>query len=203
MKKRRSNRKLFDKLIRQIAYKTHRIYPSRYQDIDDYVQVGYMALLQAEQQWGENRCGEFKPYAISIIAREIRRAAIESTCVVSSPLRIKALAAHIHSLLGMGYSELAIIKRLKIKPKEWEILRSMFSTSLSLSSHVDVSDESTYNYSVLDDILSIPSLNSEERQIIISRINKTLNGLNIPRTSLWKKMKIIRKKLSDCGYEHG
>ena len=62
-------------IITKIAKKTYQVYPSRYQDIEDYIQEGYLALYQAKRQWLKCRKGTFLPYAYIAISRSIRKSA--------------------------------------------------------------------------------------------------------------------------------
>jgi DNA-directed RNA polymerase specialized sigma subunit len=126
-----TSRSKLDKFIERVAYRANKNYPSRYQDIDDYLQVGRMTLWQAEQSWSDKGDRQFIAYACLAIVRAIRRAAIQSTCAVSGSFRAKVQAVEIQTRLHRGETEIDIqrdfvsVKRWGSND-EWIALRGMF-----------------------------------------------------------------------------
>jgi len=196
----RSKQKLLDSFIKRVAYQADKLYPSRYQDVEDYIQIGYIALWKATEKWDASKNGgKFESFAMLLIARDIRKEAIRSTCVASASYKTKVLAAKIRSDLSKGIREDKIASQLGVNRHQWELMRGLFSfcPDQRILEKIEDGDESAY--CVLGDILSIKSLTDEEREIIIARFNN--QDLDIPRTSLWRKMKMIRDKLAKSGYE--
>ena len=126
-----TSRSKIDKFIERVAYQANDNYPSRYQDVDDYIQIGQIALWQAEQLWQDADSDKFIAYARLTIVRAIRRAAIQSTGAVSGSYRAKVQAAEIRTRLCHGESEADIRQDLITVKKwnsdeEWMALRGMF-----------------------------------------------------------------------------
>jgi DNA-directed RNA polymerase specialized sigma subunit len=196
----RSEQKLLDSFIKRVAYQADRLYPSRYQDVEDYIQIGYIALWKAQEKWEEAKSNvKFESFAMLLIARDIRKEAIRSTCVASASYKTKVMAAKIRSDLSKGIREDKIANQLGIDKRQWELMRGLFSFCPDQRVLEKIEDKNESTYCALGDILSIDSLTDEEREIIVARFND--QDLDIPRTSLWRKMKAIRDKLAKNGYE--
>ena len=167
-----TSRSKLDKFIKRVASEAEAKYPSRYQDLEDYIQIGQIALWRAEQLWQDRDDKNFVSYAYLAIGRAIRRAAIKSTCIVSAPYRAKVCAAEIRSRLCRGEDEDGVREAcVKVKKwnnhNEWMALRGMFGQVFDIKPLFKLTDKSLCLYSAINDIMSIPSLTNEERKILL------------------------------------
>ena len=199
-----TSRSKLKQFIERVARKINAKYSSRYQGIDDYIQIGNIALWQVEQQLGNKDCEMFIPYACAVIIRNIRHAAIESTGAVSGSYRAKVQAIRAQAALANGHSEEEIRNKLQVITKwkndeEWIALRGMIMHVFGDKALAYVADKSCSDYSIFDDMLNISSLTSDEKQAMQKATGKT-NRWDKSCPALSRAKDRVRKKLIKGGY---
>jgi len=112
-----SDEEILNNFILNTARKVSRNYPSRYQDVDDYVQDGLIALYMAKAQWSKNHIGSFLPYAKVCVGRAIRKSAIKSIGQLSCSYKIKLLIIKIQQQMNSGLSRQESMDKLNINSK--------------------------------------------------------------------------------------
>jgi len=183
-----------------MATRAARVYSSRYQDVDDYIQEGYVALLEAKEQWLKHQNGSFLPYAFTAIARRIRTCAVESTCICSAPYRIKLLLLKIRARFNGGWSIDELMEQLQITIEEKVLLRPLLEVPLSMEMFHEIPDSSIAPYNAIEDLLQSDLLSDGEFLLLIDKINDTLDSSD---TNAYRKLSNVKEKLKRYGYAHG
>ena len=183
-----------DEFIVRLAKKIALIHSNGCADEDDYIQVGYLKLVEIIKNKTNKR--NFKAYAIISIARSMRRFAIESKYPISASYRIKKLASKAEVLLNSCKTESEICDELGINAKTLANLRSLI-TDLSWR---ELFDEPVYNFRlfpIVDDVLSSNCLTDNDRVFIKSQIN---DDGEFTRKQKWTRNKKLKQKLIRSGY---
>lgn len=183
-----------------MATRAARVYSSRCQDIDDYVQEGYVALLEAKEQWLKHQNGSFLPYAFTAIARRIKTCAIESTCICSAPYRVKLLLLKIRARLSAGWSVDELMEQLQVTAKERVLLRPLLEPPLSAEMFHEIPDSSNVSYSAVEDLLQSSNLSDAEFLLLIDRMCDTLDSSD---TNAYRRLSGVRDKLRRHGCVYG
>ena len=192
--------KRLEKFIISMATRAARVYSSRCQDVDDYIQEGYVALLEAKKQWLKHQNGSFLPYAFVAIARRIRTCAIESTCVCSAPYRVKLLLLKIRARFNSGWSIDELMEQLQITTEERILLRPLLEIPLSMEMFHEIPDSSEIPYNVVEDLLQSNFLSDGEFLLLIDKIQDALDSSD---TNAYRKLSVVQSKLTKCGYGGG
>lgn len=183
--------------IMHFAAKIEQLYPNSYSDIGDYIQEGHLKLAQIRGCEGNKR--DFFSYAITCVARAMRKSAIDSTCAASAPHRVKWMAHKIDSLLASGMTEKEVCHKLKIDiEKLTEIKR--FSHHESWNILFEEPAESADSFSFFDDILESKELTEEDIVILKAQFENAIDDLNLDRNQIYRNMVKIRPKLIRSGY---
>lgn len=183
-----------------MATRAARVYSSRCQDVDDYIQEGYVALLEAKKQWLKHKNGSFLPYAFTAIARRIRTCAIESTCICSAPYRIKLLLLKIRARFNDGWSIDELMEQLQITTEEKVLLRPLLEIPLSMEMFHEIPDSSKIPYSAVEDLLQSNILSDGEFLLLLDKIHNTLDSSD---TNAYRKLYHVKEKLKRHGYAYG
>lgn len=191
-----SEKETLYKIITNLAHKAVRNYPSRYQDLDDYIQIGYIALYKARQTWCSSGNNKFIAYALKTIDRAIRKSAIQSTCFVSASYAMKTLASKIRAKLAMGYNELEICTMFDINNQQWHTIKALLQ---SHAVQIDVEDSGNVSH-FIQDISHSKFLTDKEQSIIFERLN---GKTKIDNVNVHRQIKTIKNKLTQSGYDNG
>ena len=180
------------KFIINFAKKINRTYPSNCADIEDYIQTGYLKLLEL------NKCGHYSfGYAIVSIAREMKLSAIGSMLTVYAPNRVKELIRKIRILFLQNHTELEICELLGMSKQDVRNLQVLI-TSMPLHKLFDELTYNLENFSVLKDIMSSRLLTQDDKVFIQSQIDN--DNQNLSRKQKWIRNKNLRSKLLRSGY---
>jgi DNA-directed RNA polymerase specialized sigma subunit len=192
-----SDNQSLDRFIARLAQKIAETYPNNCADADDYIQAGYLKLLELNSDGAEKR--NFRAYAIVSIARAMRDTAIDAMCSISAPKNAKRQLRRITELLTHGKTETEICKKLKIPRETIVRLRSLI---LAESWHTIFGEptECTEPFSVINDILSSGELTDEDKNVILAQFNGDLGKVGPDRKSRWRRYQNIRPKLTRSGY---
>lgn len=186
-----------DKYIKYLARKIAGLYPSNCADEDDYIQVGHLKL--AEMQLARKDEHDFDAYTFIAISRAITEAALNATCAISAPNRVKKQVHRLEMLLFKGRTEQEINEQLQITHSTFiDLLRLSIVKSL-----YELFQEPEYNsepFSVLNDLLSSSLLTEEDRTFIIAQLNGEVDTMNLSRKQRWLRAKSLRPKLERGGY---
>lgn len=183
-----------------MATRAARVYSSRCQDVNDYIQEGYVALLKARKQWRKHQNGSFLPYAFTAIARHIKTCAIESTCICSAPYRVKLLLLKIRARFNAGWSVDELMEQLQITTEEKVLLRPLLAMPLSMDMFHEIPDASKIPYSVIEDLLQSNILSDGEFLLLLDKIHDTLDTSD---TNAYRKLYHVKEKLKRHGYAYG
>lgn len=183
-----------------MATRADRVYSSRCQDVNDYIQEGYVALLEARKQWLKHQNGSFLPYAFTAIARRIKTCAIESTCICSAPYRVKLLLLKIRARFNGGLSVDELMEQLQITTEEKVLLRPLLEMPLSMEMFHEIPDSYKVPYSAIEDLLQSNILSDGEFLLLLDKIHDTLDSSD---TNAYRKLSVVRSKLTKCGYGGG
>lgn len=186
--------------ITKIANKTSRTYLSYYVDEDDLVQAGWIGFLKAAKIHGYID-SSLRPYVFTAIARNIKKAGLESTGILQAPHRIKKIIVQICTRLKDGENIRLILSDLGISNDKWKVIQILLKqyTLVKKSKCPIVDIHSDFSF-ILKDILDIPTLTDIEKRIILARINNNQESLNMSRTTIWKYLQTIRSKLARGSY---
>lgn len=182
-----------------MATRAARVYSSRCQDVDDYIQEGYVALLEAQKQWVKHKNGSFLPYAFTAIARRIKGCAIESACICSAPYRIKLLLVKIRARFNAGWSIDELMEQLQITTEEKVLLRPLLQAPLSMEMFHEIPDSYNTPYNAVEDLLQSNMLSDDEFLLLLDKIHDTLDSSD---TNAYRKLSHIKEKLKKHGYAY-
>ncbi len=189
--------KSLDKFIAKFAEIIATLYQSNCADVDDYIQAGHLKIAEIKK---ENRnANNFESYAVTSIARAMRRAAVDSMCAVSAPHRVKARVHRVQRFMAMCLTELEICNELDITRDELVILLSL-SKQESWHRLFKQPIQITETFSFLDDILLSSLLTDEDKAIIEAQFDCAMEDLGLTRNQLYRQTKKIRSKLIRSGY---
>jgi DNA-directed RNA polymerase specialized sigma subunit len=176
-----------DKFIAKFAERIAILYPSNCADADDYIQAGHLKIAEIKKE--KRTTKNFESYAVTSIARAMRRAAVDSMCAVSAPHRVKARVQRVQRLMAMCLTEQEICQELDITRDELVILLSL-------------GEQKSWHrlFSFLDDLLSSSLLTDEDKVVIKAQFNCAVDDLGFTRNQLYRKTKSIRSKLIRSGY---
>lgn len=183
-----------------MATRAARVYSSRYYDVDDYVQEGYVALLVAKKQWLKYQNGSFLSYACVTIARHIKTCAIKSTCICSAPYRVKLLLLKIRARFNSGWSIDELMEQLQITTEEKVLLRSLLETPLAMDMFHEIPDSSQIPYNAMEDLLQSAILSDGEFLLLLDKMHNTLDSFD---NNAYRKLSTVREKLQKYGYANG
>lgn len=183
-----------------MATKAARCYSSRSQDIDDYVQEGHLAAIEAKKHWLKNQDGSFLPYAFTAIARRIKTSAINSTCVCSAPYRIKLLLLKIRSRFNAGCPIEELMEQLNIPKKEKILLRPLLQLPLAMEMFHEIPDDYRTPYSIVEDLLQSDILSDGDFLLLIDKIQ---NALDSSDNNVYRKLSCVKEKLERHGCAYG
>lgn len=187
-----------DNFIIYLARKIAISYPSNYADEDDYIQEGYLKLIEIYNS--KQNKHDFQAYAIISIARAMRRAATMAMYNISAPHRIKKLIRKIEILLNAGKTEQAICKELIITPNTLTSLKLLIKTE-PLHELFEEPTLDLESFSILDDLLLSSNLTEEDRIFIQEQFGDTIENLGLSKKQRWMKAKNIRNKLIRSNYK--
>ena len=199
MSRSKENERL-EQFIISMATRADRVYSSRSQDVDDYIQEGHMALLKARKQWLKHQNGSFLPYAFTAITRRIKVCAIKSTCVCSAPYRVKLLLLKIRARLSAGWSIDELMEQLQVTTEEKVLLRPLLETPFSIEAFNEISDCSRAPYNAVEDLLQSDILSDGEFLLLLDKIHDTLDSSN---TNTYRRLSGVKAKLEKHGYAYG
>jgi DNA-directed RNA polymerase specialized sigma subunit len=186
-----------DKFIAKFAERIAVLYPSNCANADDYIQAGHLKIAEIKK---ENRTAKnFESYAVTSVARAMRRAAVDSMCAVSAPHRVKARVQRVQRLMAMCLTEQEICQELNITRDALVILLSLGKQE-SLHRLFQQPTQNTEPFSLLDDLLSSSLLTDEDKVVIKAQFNCAVDDLGLTRNQLYRKTKSIRSKLIRSGY---
>ncbi len=186
-----------NKFIVNFATKIEQLYPNSYSDIGDYIQEGHLKLAQIKGCEGNKR--DFFSYAITCVARAMRKSAINSTCAASAPHRIKCMAHKIDSFLASGSTEQEVCKKLGITVEKFaEIKQLPYHESWNML--FEEPAESADSFSFFDDILESEQLTDEDVVVLRAQLENAIDDLDLDRNQIYRKMVEIRPKLIRSGY---
>lgn len=192
-----TRRNSINKFIINFAKKIAQVYPNSYYDIGDYIQEGHLKLAQIKNYKKSKR--DFFSYAITCIARAMRKSAINSTCAVSAPHRVKWMAHKIDSLLASGNTEQEICMKLGITiDKLTEIKQLSLCKSWNMLFEEPAEDVESFFF--FEDILKSEQLTDEDIIIIKAQFENSIADLGLDRNQLYRRMIEIRPKLIRSGY---
>jgi DNA-directed RNA polymerase specialized sigma subunit len=183
--------------IVKFAAKIEQLYPNSYSDVGDYIQEGHLKLAQI--RGCERNKRDFFSYAITCVARAMRKSAIASTCAASAPHRIKWMAHKIDSLLSSGSTEQEVCKKLRITIEKFVEIKKL-SCHESWNMLFEEPAESADSFSFFDDILESQQLTDEDVVILRAQLENAIDDLGLDRNQLYRKMLAIRPKLIRSGY---
>lgn len=191
------NNESLDNFIVCLAQKIAKTYPNNCADSDDYIQTGYLKLLELCRDKSKKR--NFKAYAIVAIARAMRNAAIDAMCNVSAPRNAKRQFRQIAELLHNGKTEAEICQELKIS---YKVIMRLRSLAMSESWHVMFCEPIGYvePFLIINDICRSSGLTSEDKKMILAQSNYDDEHNNYNRKHKWKWRQRIRPKLMWSGY---
>lgn len=182
-----------DKFIVRFAYKLAKKYPSNCSDAEDLRQIGYLCLERIKSKM--NRCQNFKAYAVTAIAREMKKEAIKNIGLVSAPNKAKVQAYIVGMLFRQGKTDEEICSDLNIDRVTLNELMVLLR-SIPLHSLVEEVIEDYHPFYSLDDLLSYHKLNDDDRKYIAHKIYGTpLDKLPTANTK-----DRLRNKLIGSGY---
>ncbi len=186
-----------DKFIVKFAKIIETLYPSNCADADDYIQAGHLKIAEIKN---ENRITKnFESYAVTSIARAMRRTAVDSMCAVSAPHTVKARVQRVQRFMAMCLTESEICNELDITIDELVILLSLGKQE-SWHRLFKQPTQSSETFSFLDDLLSSSLLTNEDRVVIKAQSDCAVKDLGLTRNQLYRKTKEIRSKLRRSGY---
>jgi len=192
-----TRRNSIHEFIVNFATKIEQLYPNSYSDVGDYIQEGHLKLAQIRGCEGNKR--DFFSYAITCVARAMRKSAIDSTCVASAPHRIKWMAHKINSLLASGSTEQEVCRKLEITVEQlFEIKQLYYHESWNML--FEEPAESAESFSFFDDILESEQLTEEDVVILKAQFENAIDDLDLDRNQIYRKMVEIRLKLIRSGY---
>jgi DNA-directed RNA polymerase specialized sigma subunit len=195
-----SDYKWINNVIPQIAKRILRTYSNTYLDQEDLIQEGWLSLINASSN-NKNLTNLPRPYIYAIIVRSIRQASLQSISILKSSYEVKRTAFNIYIRLKNGENLSSILKDLKISNNQWDSIKGLLKKHelLSKIKHPTINFCLDSQF-ILKDILSIPTLTKMEREIILAKINNKQSSLKISRTTMWKHLGNIKKKLRESGY---
>ena len=181
-----------DKFICFFAKKIAFCYSSNRANEEDYVQEGYLKLLEVG-----NECN--KAYAIVAIARAMRRAALANMYSVSAPYVIKRRIHEIQVLMSGGKTDKEVCGELDITMKALLNFKSLITTEVwhRLFEEPVCSSEP---FSIIDDITSSLNFTENEKIFLQSQFSNDMSSLGLTRKQRWSKTKSLRSRLVRCGY---
>ncbi len=185
------------KFIVNFARKIEELYPNSYSDIDDYIQEGHLKL--AEIRGDKESKKDFFSYAITCVARAMRKSAIDSTCAASAPHRVKWMAHKIDALLASGDTEQEVRMKLGITIEKLDEIKRL-SSHKSWDMLFEEPAEDTESFSFFNDILESAQLTDEDIVILKAQFDNAIDDLGLDRNQLYRKMLEIRPKLVRSGY---
>ena len=170
------------------------VYPSNCADLEDYIQIGYLKLIEIQQYKKYN----FNKYAITSIKRAIRNAAIQNSCIISASKDWKKLTNIIRMALNRGMTENEVCDEFNIDHKTFSNLKSLILVH-SLDSQIDQLITDPIQFNIIKDILSSKFLDNNDLQLILSQLNGDCNQ-KYSRQTIWRKLNNIKNKLMMSGY---
>ena len=201
-----SRSKKLDRFIRRTAALIQRCWPNTINDIDDLMQEGHLAALEAEAIRDEGG-GPFLRYAFAVVRRAMHRAAARAAGIVTTSRlgRARALRVQRLRLLGMGDDQIAA--QMGLSREELDALGRVFQRANPLEPDTGVPDAVCIErepYCVLNDMLSCAALDDRERALIRlfaeHAFGEVARMTAIPRSTLWRKREVIRRKLMQSGH---
>ncbi len=196
MMKSLSNTTWTKNIINKMAKRSSDVCPGRYMDREDFTQDSWLAILEAIDQYD---CLEdiSRPYIYTVLLRQTKRSRLRSVGILKVPDKTRAIIEKIRKYLKKGIDLSEILSRLGISDKEWGNLKGLLESHRiphpSINTHTDFAF-------ILRDILAIPTLTDLEKRIILTKVDCNQDFLNISRTTIWKCIKDIRRKLAKGGY---
>ena len=182
------------KFIVRFSKKIANTYPSCCVDEEDYIQEGYLKLIQINKSRQKKR--NFEAYAIIAIANTIRNFAIDMACTISASTQIKRQIQKINKLSTKGKTEAEICKELNIAYDNMNYFRTLTDV-LSLDNRFNEPQYNQDPFCIITDVLSLDILTEDEKRIILSRIN---GETSLNTTTNWRKRRDIFHKLARSGY---
>ena len=192
-----TRRNSINEFIVNFAAKIEQLYPNSYSDVGDYIQEGHLKLAQIRNCGGKKR--HFFSYAITCVARAMRKSAINSTGAASAPHRVKWMAHKVDSLLASGSTEKEVCDTLKITVEQLVEIRHL-SYHESWNMLFEEPAESAESFSFFDDILDSEQLTEEDVVILKAQFENAIDDLDLDRNQIYRKMVEIRPKLIRSGY---
>ena len=196
-----TSRSKLDRFIRRTAALIQRCWPNTINDIDDLIQEGHLAALEAEAIRDEGG-GPFLRYAFAVVRRAMHRAAARAAGIATTSRlgRARALRVQRLRLLGMGDDQIAA--QMGLSREELNALERVFQRANPLEPDAVCIEREPY--CALNDMLSCAALDDRERALIrlfaehafgeVARITA------IPTSTLWRKREVIRRKLMQSGH---
>jgi DNA-directed RNA polymerase specialized sigma subunit len=182
-----------DKFIIRFAYKLAKKYPSNCSDAEDLKQIGYLCLERLKREI--DKCQNFEAYAITAIAREMKKTAIKNIGIVSAPNKTKVQAYIAGMLFRQGKTDEEICSDLDIDRVTLnELMVLLQSTPLQLLAEELAEDY--HPFCEMDDLLSCHRLNDDDRQYIAHKIH----GIALDKQPAANIKNRLRNKLIGSGY---
>lgn len=186
-----------NEFIINFARKIEELYPNSYSDVGDYIQEGHLKLAQIRDCKKSKK--DFFSYAITCVARAMRKSAINSTCAASAPHRVKWMAHKVDALLASGSTKKEVCMKLGISTSKLDEIKQLASHE-SWDTLFDEPAENTESFSFFDDILESAQLTEEDAVILKAQFENSINDLGLDRHKLYRRMMKIRPKLVWSGY---
>ena len=185
------------KFIYCFAQKIATTYHGSYCDTEDYIQTGHLTLTKLLKDQRPKR--DFQAYARTVIARDMRNAALDSMCCVTAPRRVKKIIHRIIKQLAAGYTVLEICDHLQIRREEFDTLQSL-AYAKSWERLFQQPTCGPFPYPVVDDMLLSSGLTDDEIRMINERLDGTYGETDLSRKQKWSRTKNVRPKLTRGGY---
>jgi len=181
-------------IIYFLANQAAKRYRNSYNTKEDYIQIGFISFLKAQQKW-KNKNGNFLSYAFIIISRDINREAIKSTSIFSATFDIKKIINQISFLKSNNHSDEEIISILNIDNNEFHLLENMMSTN----DHDKLNNIGCENsYSLINDLFSLKNLTDDDKINIYKQIYRDKSGMNTNKK--WRNFQKTKQKILESGY---
>ncbi len=201
-----TSRSKLDRFIRRTAALIQRCWPNTINDVDDLIQEGHLAALEAEAIRDEGG-GPFLRYAFVVVRRAMHRAAARAAGIATTSRMDRARALRVQRLRGLGMGDDQIGAQMGLSREELNALERVFQRAKPLEPDTGVPDAvciAREPYGVLNDMLSCTALDDRERALIRlfaeHAFGEVARMTAIPTTTLWRKREVIRRKLIQSGY---
>ena len=201
-----TSRSKLDRFINRTAGLIQRCWPNTINDIDDLMQEGHLAALEAEAIRDAGG-GPFLRYAFVVVRRAMHRAAAHAAGTATTSRVDRARALRVQRLRGLGMGDDQIAAQMGLSREELDASERVFQRANPLEPDTGVPDAVCIErepYCILNDMLSCAALDDRERALIrlfaehtfgeVARLTAT------PTSTLWRKREAIRRKLTQSGH---